>query len=63
MNRNVDDRPRLGLRSIPHGETGPNGNQAMQSAIEAFERRMTRRFYAVATSIVLLEALVRRFWV
>jgi len=34
----------------------------MHSAIEAFERRMTRRLYAVGVAVVLAEALVRHVW-
>lgn len=34
----------------------------MHSAIEAFERRMTRRLYAVAVAVLLAEALLRHFW-
>ena len=33
----------------------------MRSAIEAFERRMTRRLYAVAVAVVLAQALLRHF--
>ncbi|MGF6880370.1 hypothetical protein OKW35_009904 [Paraburkholderia sp. MM5477-R1] len=34
----------------------------MQSVIEAFERRMTRRLYAVAVAVILAEALLGHFW-
>ena len=34
----------------------------MHSALDAFERRMTRRLYAVGVAVVLAEALLRRFW-
>ena len=36
--------------------------QEMHSAIEAFERRITWRLYAVGITIVLAEALLRRLW-
>jgi hypothetical protein len=34
----------------------------MHSAIEAFERRLTRKLYAVAIAVVLAQALLRHFW-
>jgi hypothetical protein len=37
-------------------------DQTMHSAIEAFERRMTRRLYAVGVTYVVAVALLRRFW-
>ena len=37
-------------------------NQAMQSALDAFERRMTLRLYAVSVGIVIAVALLRHLW-
>lgn len=34
----------------------------MHSALEAFERRMTRRLYAVGVVYVISVALLRHFW-
>jgi hypothetical protein len=34
----------------------------MHSALDAFERRMTRRLYAVAIAAVLAQAMLRHFW-
>jgi hypothetical protein len=34
----------------------------MHSVIEAFERRLTRRLYAVGVGIVVAVALLRHFW-
>jgi hypothetical protein len=34
----------------------------MQSALDAFERRMTLRLYAVGVGIVVAVALLRHFW-
>jgi hypothetical protein len=34
----------------------------MHSAIEAFERRMTRRLYAVGVAVVIAQALMRHYW-
>jgi hypothetical protein len=36
-------------------------NQRMRSEVDAFERRMTRRLYAVAV-VVVAQALLRHFW-
>jgi hypothetical protein len=37
-------------------------NQMMRSEVDAFERRMTRRLYAVAVVVVVAQALLRHFW-
>jgi hypothetical protein len=37
-------------------------NQEMHSVLDAFERRMTRRLYAVGVAIVLAVTLLWRFW-
>jgi hypothetical protein len=58
---NMDDR-----RTVHYGVSNTarpveSRNQTMHSALEAFERRMSRRIYAVGLVILVAEALIRHF--
>jgi hypothetical protein len=43
-------------------DSANEATQTMRSALEAFERRMTLRLYAVGVVVLLAEALLRHFW-
>lgn len=58
----VDDWLPLRYGVSNTAKPGQTRNLAMHSALDAFERRMTRRLYAVGVGIVVAVALLRHFW-